>query len=54
MTVYKYLPHRCADPSVADAAVLFRSLLYFLACEDARGDKLEGTHQYEPAGSFSD
>jgi hypothetical protein len=54
MSVYKYLPHRYADPSVTDAAVLFPSLLYFLTCEDARRDEREGTHQYEPAGSFSD
>jgi hypothetical protein len=52
MTVYKYLPHRYADPFVTDGAVLFRSLLYFLACEDARRDELEGTHQYAPTGGL--
>ena len=32
--------------------VLFRSLLYFLASEDARADELEGTHEYAPVGGL--
>ena len=32
--------------------IVFRSILYFLACEDARRDKLEGAHQYAPAGGL--
>lgn len=48
VTLYKYLPRRYAEPFVSSGAVLFRSLQYFLACEDARRDELEGTHQYEP------
>jgi len=54
MTVYEYLPHRYANPSVTDAALRFPSLLSSPACRAARRDELEGTHPYEPAGSLSD
>jgi hypothetical protein len=50
--LYKYLPQRYADAFVQRGEVLFRSILYFLACEDARRDELEGTHQYAPAGGL--
>lgn len=52
LTLYKYLPQRYAEPFVDRGEVLFRSLLYFLACEDARADKLEGTRQYAPVGGL--
>jgi hypothetical protein len=32
--------------------ILFRSLLHFQSCEDARRDELEGTHQYESEGGL--
>ena len=48
LTLYKYLPYKYAEGFVREGQILFRSLLYFLACEDARRDQLEGTHQYEP------
>jgi len=39
VNLYKYLPHEFAARLVADGEVLFRSLLFFLACEHAaRGD----------------
>jgi hypothetical protein len=47
-TLFKYLPHQYVELFVSTGAVLFRSLLYFLASEDARRDEVEGTHQYEP------
>lgn len=51
-TLYKYLPQRYAEAFVKRGEVLFRSILYFLACEDARRDELEGTHQYAPVGGL--
>ncbi len=48
LMLYKYLPHKYAEAFVREGKILFRSILYFLACEDARRDELEGTHQYEP------
>lgn len=48
LTLYKYLPDQYAVGMVERGEVLFRSLLYFLACEDARRDELEGTHQFAP------
>jgi len=50
--LYKYLPHKYAEAFVDEGKILFRSILYFLACEDERRDELEGTHQYEPAGGL--
>ena len=52
MTLYKYLPSQYADPFLREGTVLFRSLLYFLACEDARRDELEGTHVYAPVSGL--
>ncbi len=52
MVLYKYLPAQYAAPFVERGEVLFRSLLFFLACEDSRRDELEGTRQYAPAGGF--
>ncbi|HZT76013.1 MAG TPA: hypothetical protein VFA27_05105 [Vicinamibacterales bacterium] len=49
-TIYKYLPQRYAEAFILRGEVLFRSIPYFLACEDARRDELEGTHQYAPGG----
>ena len=46
--LYKYLSLKYAELFVQKGQILFRSMLYFLACEDARRDELEGTHQYEP------
>ena len=48
VTIYKYLPERYAGLFVEHGEILFRSLLYFLACEDARRDELEAMRQYEP------
>ena len=49
LTLYKYLPYQHAEPFVASGEVMFRSLSFFLACEDReRGDDLEGTRSYEP------
>jgi hypothetical protein len=50
LSLYKYLPHRYAESFVVNGEVLFRSLSYFIACEnDERGDDSEGTRIYEPA-----
>ena len=51
-SLYKYIPRQHADPFVQRGEVLFRSLLYFLASEDARADELEGTHEYAPVGGL--
>jgi hypothetical protein len=51
-SVFKYLPSKCVQPFVRGGEVLFRSLLYFRACEDARADELDGTHQYQPIGGL--
>ena len=48
MVLYKYLQHYYAEGLVSHGEVLFRSLLHFLSCEDARRDELEGTHSYAP------
>ena len=50
--LYKYIPHQHAGPFVQRGEVLFRSLLYFLASEDARADELEGTHEYAPVSGL--
>jgi hypothetical protein len=52
VTLYKYLTHQYAEAFVQRGEVLFRSILYFLACEDARRDELEGTHQYARVGGI--
>jgi hypothetical protein len=39
VSLYKFLPYKYAEPFVREANLLFRSLLYFLACEDARGER---------------
>jgi hypothetical protein len=52
VTLYKYLPHEYAEAFVLRGEVLFRSILYFVVCEEARRDELEGTHQYAPVGGL--
>ncbi len=48
LTLYNYIPQRYAEAFVERGEVLFRSVLYFLASEDARRDELEAMHQYAP------
>jgi len=51
-TIYKYLPRQYAERLLSEGEVLFRSLAYFLACEDKRRDEFEGTHVYAPSGGL--
>lgn len=48
MILYKYLRREHAERFISSGEVLFRSLLYFLACEDPRNDELEGRHVLAP------
>ncbi len=48
--LYKYLPYQLAHAFLSNGEAWFRSLSYFIACEQMhRGDDLEGTRVYAPS-----
>lgn len=48
-SLFKYTTQQYASRLLSNGEVLFRSLSFFLACEqDQRGDKLEGIREYKP------
>jgi hypothetical protein len=52
-SLFKYTNQQYASKLLSNGELLFRSLSFFLACEqEQRGDKLEGIREYEPVAGL--